>query len=235
MDAGDKTAVPLLEAAEKRVEEVLNSMLDVERDDDDDDDDDDDEEEEEEEDGSDKGGSSSAAKKGKDKGTAAKAGKQAAGGGGGSSSAAGAGKAGHGKDDDDDDDDDDEEEEEGEGAGDIEATMCAAKIVAGSGSVPWNFSQVDLSAPDLAAFPKFANAVRTTVELDAGECLFLPAGWFHNVTSLPGSAAATAGGSSADKPKKQKKDSPTAGPNANEVTRAGMAALLSQSVMAGQR
>ena len=46
-------------------------------------------------------------------------------------------------------------------------------------------SQVDIRAPDLARFPRYAEAetTRMDVEILAGEMLFLPAGWFHRVSS----------------------------------------------------
>lgn len=48
-----------------------------------------------------------------------------------------------------------------------------------------HLSQVDIDAPDRARFPLYANAepTRMDVEIQAGEMLFLPAGWFHQVSS----------------------------------------------------
>ena len=48
-----------------------------------------------------------------------------------------------------------------------------------------HLSQVDIHAPDLERFPQYAAAepTRTEVDIQAGEMLFLPAGWFHQVSS----------------------------------------------------
>ena len=48
------------------------------------------------------------------------------------------------------------------------------------------YSQVYPEKPDFQAFPKFRNALPHAVEvvLKPGEMLFLPAGWWHEVTSL---------------------------------------------------
>jgi len=50
-----------------------------------------------------------------------------------------------------------------------------------SSKLPKNFSTVDKD--DLEKFPKFKDAHKITCELKAGEMLFLPAGWFHEVFS----------------------------------------------------
>lgn len=49
----------------------------------------------------------------------------------------------------------------------------------------------DIDAPDLRAFPRFARAERTRAEctLAPGDVLFIPALWFHHVTSLDFSVA----------------------------------------------
>lgn len=49
----------------------------------------------------------------------------------------------------------------------------------------------DIDSPDLAAFPKFSLAQRSRLEatLQPGDVLFIPALWFHNVTSLDFSVA----------------------------------------------
>jgi len=49
--------------------------------------------------------------------------------------------------------------------------------------VPLNFSQVTNYAQPGKAFPEFKKAVEEIETLHAGEMLFLPAGWFHEVTS----------------------------------------------------
>ncbi len=48
-----------------------------------------------------------------------------------------------------------------------------------------HLSQVDIDAPDRLRFPRYAEAepTRQDVEIGAGEMLFLPAGWFHQVSS----------------------------------------------------
>lgn len=48
-----------------------------------------------------------------------------------------------------------------------------------------HLSQVDIQAPDAARFPLYAQAAPTRRDIDvqAGEMLFLPAGWFHQVSS----------------------------------------------------
>lgn len=48
-----------------------------------------------------------------------------------------------------------------------------------------HLSQVDIQAPDRLRFPRYADAepARMDVEIQAGEMLFLPAGWFHQVSS----------------------------------------------------
>eukprot|EP01059_Diplonema_ambulator_P026653 TRINITY_DN44034_c0_g1_i1.p1 TRINITY_DN44034_c0_g1~~TRINITY_DN44034_c0_g1_i1.p1 ORF type:complete len:321 (+),score=65.09 TRINITY_DN44034_c0_g1_i1:112-1074(+) len=47
------------------------------------------------------------------------------------------------------------------------------------------FSQIDPSKPDLAKFPAYANAKPVTVTLNAGEILFIPAHWWHQVHHGP--------------------------------------------------
>ena len=48
-----------------------------------------------------------------------------------------------------------------------------------------HLSQLDPESPDQARFPLYAAAVPTRLDVDvqAGELLFLPAGWFHQVSS----------------------------------------------------
>lgn len=50
---------------------------------------------------------------------------------------------------------------------------------------PW-FSQVDTDRPDFAAFPGFRAALDARLELvlEAGEILYIPASWWHQVTAL---------------------------------------------------
>lgn len=51
-------------------------------------------------------------------------------------------------------------------------------------SYVWHASQIDLNAPDLDRFPRFAEATRLEAVLEAGEILFLPAFWWHGVATL---------------------------------------------------
>ena len=46
------------------------------------------------------------------------------------------------------------------------------------------FSDVDLERPDLARFPAFEHAKVLEVVVEPGETMFLPLGWWHQVTSL---------------------------------------------------
>jgi hypothetical protein len=41
----------------------------------------------------------------------------------------------------------------------------------------------DCKAPDLARFPDFAHATAFHTTLDAGDCLYIPYGWWHEITS----------------------------------------------------
>lgn len=56
---------------------------------------------------------------------------------------------------------------------------------------PSNFSKVDPALPreELAErFPLFLEAVSCTVDVKKGEMLFLPAGWFHEVSRRVGNS-----------------------------------------------
>ncbi|MDF2461824.1 MAG: hypothetical protein K0Q43_59 [Ramlibacter sp.] len=46
------------------------------------------------------------------------------------------------------------------------------------------YSLIDLDAPDTHRFPRFANAKVIEVVVEPGETVFLPLGWWHQVTSL---------------------------------------------------
>ena len=46
------------------------------------------------------------------------------------------------------------------------------------------YSEVDPENPDLERFPQFENATVLEVELNPGDALFLPVGWWHHVKSL---------------------------------------------------
>lgn len=52
---------------------------------------------------------------------------------------------------------------------------------------PDNFSRIELEKSDNDShFPLFKTCRQVTMELKAGQCLYLPAGWFHEVTSYGG-------------------------------------------------
>jgi hypothetical protein len=69
---------------------------------------------------------------------------------------------------------------------------------------PANFSRVDPDALSLSSdgtrvllqerWPKMMGAACAVVELEAGDVLYLPAGWFHEVTSMSDGAAGKKGG-----------------------------------------
>jgi hypothetical protein len=105
--------------------------------------------------------------------------------------------------DDDVGDDDDGEEEDAEAAesGTAKASAASAKRIpvltkpADKAALaalkevppPVSFSQINTALPaaELARkFPKFKNACSIEVEVCAGDMLYLPAGWFHEVTSF---------------------------------------------------
>lgn len=70
---------------------------------------------------------------------------------------------------------------EQQGAGEREREEEGGK---NTGGPPANFSRVDPSLPraELAKrFPQFVEAECCTVEVEAGQMLYLPAGWFHEV------------------------------------------------------
>jgi lysine-specific demethylase 8/hypoxia-inducible factor 1-alpha inhibitor (HIF hydroxylase) len=50
---------------------------------------------------------------------------------------------------------------------------------------PW-FSRVSLAEPDLVSFPRMGEALATMIEVDlqAGQGLYIPAGWWHEVESI---------------------------------------------------
>jgi hypothetical protein len=52
------------------------------------------------------------------------------------------------------------------------------------GAAAWNNSCVDAYAPDVERYPRFSAAVPLTFEVKAGDLLFLPAYWWHQVRSV---------------------------------------------------
>ena len=59
-------------------------------------------------------------------------------------------------------------------------------IYAGWNGLPDNYSPVEFVAPDYEKWPLFKHARVKTVHIAAGDCLFLPAYYFHQVGSSPG-------------------------------------------------
>ena len=53
------------------------------------------------------------------------------------------------------------------------------------------FSRVDLDNVDYAEFPDFRDAHVIDLELNPGELLFLPVGWWHHVVALDASITIT--------------------------------------------
>lgn len=51
--------------------------------------------------------------------------------------------------------------------------------------MPNNYSPVDFVRPDYGAHPLFKSAKVHHVQVNAGDCLFLPAIWWHQVVSSP--------------------------------------------------
>ena len=65
--------------------------------------------------------------------------------------------------------------------------LCTAADGEADDAAPPNFSRVDLSLPAAqrrARSPRLARARETRCELGAGDLLYLPCGWFHDVTSF---------------------------------------------------
>ena len=51
--------------------------------------------------------------------------------------------------------------------------------------MPHNYSPVNFDSPDYERYPEFKNAKVYKVQLQSGDCLFLPGIWWHQVTSSP--------------------------------------------------
>ena len=77
----------------------------------------------------------------------------------------------------------------GGGAGSCGAWSLAPEGEGGGAQVPW--VAVDPDAPDLAAFPRFAHASPLRCVLRAGETLYLPALWYHQVGVASGEEGLT--------------------------------------------
>ena len=62
-----------------------------------------------------------------------------------------------------------------------------AAAAAAPDAPPDSFSRADLSRPPeevRARWPRIARACEASCEVNAGEMLYLPCGWFHDVTSF---------------------------------------------------
>lgn len=46
------------------------------------------------------------------------------------------------------------------------------------------YSYVDVESVDMDKFPQFANVTWKSVKMEAGDCIYIPQGWFHQVTSF---------------------------------------------------
>jgi len=53
------------------------------------------------------------------------------------------------------------------------------------------YSPIDPCAPDLEAFPRFAEVELHEIVLGPGDLLYVPPGWWHEVTSLSVSVSAS--------------------------------------------
>jgi dTDP-4-dehydrorhamnose 3,5-epimerase-like enzyme len=51
-------------------------------------------------------------------------------------------------------------------------------------TLSWHHSPIDLDAPDLTRYPRFARARRYEVEIQRGEMLFIPQGWWHRFKTI---------------------------------------------------
>eukprot|EP00045_Choanoeca_perplexa_P002935 m.27784 g.27784 ORF g.27784 m.27784 type:complete len:338 (+) comp11777_c0_seq21:318-1331(+) len=100
---------------------------------------------------------------------------------------------------DDGDDNDDNDDDDGDNIVlDVLATATSDTPKDVEESLPNSFSKVDLGQPSAVIqkeFPLFQTAVQTFCTVRAGEMLYLPCGWFHEVTSLPQASQANANAS----------------------------------------
>lgn len=61
------------------------------------------------------------------------------------------------------------------------------KVMYARGPPQTNSSQVNAEAPDMSKFPLFPVAAKETVELKAGDMLYIPCRWWHHVRSVESS------------------------------------------------
>merc|ERR1712196_417982 len=47
------------------------------------------------------------------------------------------------------------------------------------------FGRIDVDAVDLIKYPKWANVEWWYADLEAGDCLYIPSNWYHQVTATP--------------------------------------------------
>jgi len=86
----------------------------------------------------------------------------------------------------------DEDEEEAEGGAFLHRKQkrkkqgrCPSEELAEAGASPLNFSRVNCYASEeeiKKRWPKYLEATESIVNIEAGDMLYLPAGWFHEVT-----------------------------------------------------
>ncbi len=56
-------------------------------------------------------------------------------------------------------------------------------------TLSWHHSPVRVEAPDLDRYPAFAKAQRIEVEIERGELLFIPKGWWHHFATVENAIA----------------------------------------------
>jgi hypothetical protein len=59
-------------------------------------------------------------------------------------------------------------------------------VYAGHGGLPDNYSPIEFVKPDYDKYPLFRLARIKTIHIAAGDCLYMPAYWWHQVESSPG-------------------------------------------------
>lgn len=68
----------------------------------------------------------------------------------------------------------------------IVAAYDRQHIYCGDGGIPDNYSPIEFFDPDYEKYPDFKNAHVLKARIEPGDCLFVPAYWFHQVESSPG-------------------------------------------------
>jgi len=63
-------------------------------------------------------------------------------------------------------------------------TLLPAAAHAQCGRTRWRWFDIDPERPDLHRFPEYGNLEPVTVEVDAGDLLYIPPGTLHHVRSL---------------------------------------------------